>query len=419
MLNNIGRICRNNFVRNGIWLYLLQIFNTIVPLLTLPYVTRIFGAEKYGAFSIAFNIYGYIQVIIEYSFPLSATRKMSLDPQNMLMAQRLFSSVFLARLLLSSISIAFAVLYAIIHRNAPEQSVCLIIMSVCSLGYCMQINWFFQGIQNMKYISLTTMIARSFMVICTFVFIRSQDNIYLYSFFMTILPLIYGSIGFIIANRKYSLHFVKVPLKAVLLELKDGFLVFTTLFSSRILSSFGITLLGIFASQTEVGIYSAIQKIPNILMLAWLPIGQILYPIASKKMTNSFIEGKSFVYRLRNIVISIFAFGVIIISFLSKEITKIAFGQEYAAYHYWAIPLLVWMLLSINNNFLGHQILVGGNFDKAYSKCFQIAVCASVAINFVLIYFFKGNGAAFAPLLSEIVLTFLELREIYKLEKTS
>ena len=234
---------------------------------------------------------------------------------------------------------------------------------------------------------------------------------------MTILPIIYGSIGLFIANRKCSLHFIKIPLQVVINELKDGFLVFTTSLSSKILSSVGITLLGIFATKSEVGIYSAISKIPNILMLAWIPIGQILYPVSSRKMTDSFTNGKKFIYKIKRKIMSLFTLAVIIICLLSKSIIKIAFGSDYVFYYYWTIPLLFWLLLSINNNFLGHQILIGGGFNKAYSKCFQIAVCSAVFINFILIYFFKGDGAACAPLLSELVLTLLELREIHKIER--
>lgn len=415
--DRIKKLCTNRFFANGLWLYFLQFFNTVVPLLTLPYVTRIFGAETYGSFSIAFNIYGYIQAVIEYGFVLSVTRKMALQPDNMSLANNLFSSVFCARLFLAFIGMIVALLYAFINWDNREQSICLIIMSLCSFGYCMQINWFFQGILNMKYISITTMIARSLSVICIFIFVKSSRDIYLYSFFMTILPMIYGLIGFIIANRKYSLHFIKVPFQAVINELKDGFLIFTTSFSSRILTSVGITILGLFATKYEVGVYSAINKIPNILMLAWFPIAQILYPVSSRKMTESFAKGKKFIYKIKRKIMSLFTLAVMIICLFSKSIIKFAFGADYVFYYYWVIPLLFWLLVSINNNFLGHQILIGGGFNKSYSKCFQSAVCYSILINVILIYFFKGNGAACAPLLSELILTFLELKEIHKIEK--
>ena len=388
ILKNIEILYKSRFLHNGIWLYLLQIFNTIVPLLTLPYVTRIFGAEKYGAFSIAFNIYGYIQVLVEYGFILSATRKMALNSRDVSIANILFSSVFFARIFLAFVSMFFALLYSIINIKYPEQCICLLIMSIFSFGYSLQIHWFFQGIEDMKYISLTTIIARTFLVLCIFIFVKTPDDIYLYSLFMTILPFISGAISMAVANKKYSLHIVKVSTRDIINEIKDGFLVFTTSLSSKVFASIGITFLGIFSTPTEVGIYYAIQKIPNILIFIWLPIGQILYPLSSKKMTASFMDGKNFVYKVRRIIMILFLCIAIIISIFSKTIIDFIFGDEYTVYHYWVFPLLIWLLLSINNNFLGHQILLGGGFDKIYSKCFQIGVCISVFLNFILIYFF-------------------------------
>ena len=41
----IFSLLKKKAMKNGVWLYLLQIFNTIVPLLTLPYITRIMTTE--------------------------------------------------------------------------------------------------------------------------------------------------------------------------------------------------------------------------------------------------------------------------------------------------------------------------------------------------------------------------------------
>ena len=67
---------------------------------------------------------------------------------------------------------------------------------------------------------------------------------------------------------------------------------------------------------------------------------------------------------------------------------------------------------------LGIQTLLGSGHDKEYSKCFQIGVACTILLNFVLIYFFKGDGACFAPMLSEGVLMFLLILQVRKLDKT-
>lgn len=173
--------------------------------------------------------------------------------------------------------------------------------------------------------------------------------------------------------------------------------------------------MGFFTSSMEVGIYSAIQKIPNIIMYAWIPIGQVLYPISSKIMQQPFSVGRRSIYRVRNIILPVFIGGSIFVSVFSKTMVEIIFGKEYAKFYYWVIPLLAWLIVSIDNNFSGIQILLGSGHDRQYSKCFQIGVICTILLNLVLIYFWGGNGASVAPVLSEIVLGILLRIEIRKI----
>ncbi|WP_290146306.1 polysaccharide biosynthesis C-terminal domain-containing protein, partial [uncultured Dubosiella sp.] len=146
------------------------------------------------------------------------------------------------------------------------------------------------------------------------------------------------------------------------------------------------------------------------------PISQVLYPISSKKMKESYEIGIDFVKKMQIFFVPIAFFGAILLSFFSKYIIEIAFGEEYVKYFYWAIPLFAWLVVSINNNFWGIQALLGSGHDKEYSKCFQIGVVCTMVSNFVLIYFFKGNGACIAPLLSEIILGVFLYKELRKLK---
>ena len=79
MLTRIKELIQRKSVKNGAWMYALQFFNFVVPLLTLPYITRILGSSLYGVFSIALNIVGYLQIAVEYGFGLSASRNVAIN----------------------------------------------------------------------------------------------------------------------------------------------------------------------------------------------------------------------------------------------------------------------------------------------------------------------------------------------------
>ncbi len=107
----------------------------------------------------------------------------------------------------------------------------------------------------------------------------------------------------------------------------------------------------------------------------------------------------------------------VIVCLFSRQVVSILFGSEYVSKSYWVLPLLLWMNLSIFNAFTGVQSLLASGNDKKYSKCFQIGVAFTVAVNFVLIYLYKGDGAACAPAISEFFLSILLIREIRKCDR--
>ena len=100
---NIQGIIKNKIFKNGIWLMLMQVFNTIVPLVTVPFVTRALTPSGYGQFSSALNIILYCQVIVEYGFQLSGTRRIAIarDPREI---EKTYNLILFSRLFLLLIS---------------------------------------------------------------------------------------------------------------------------------------------------------------------------------------------------------------------------------------------------------------------------------------------------------------------------
>lgn len=403
--------------KNGVWMYLLQFFNAIVPMLTIPYITRILGAAQYGVFSMALNIVTYLQVVVEYGFGMSATRKVALFERENI--DRLFTAVLFSRIFLLILCAVFSGIYVFIRISNIRFCLSLSVLLICLLGYCVQVNWLFQGKQEMKYISLINIFARVISVIGIFCFVKGSEDLLLYCLLYSVSPFLSGFIGMMIAWKKYNLKIVRISVCEIGRELKDGWYVFTTQLSSKVFSAIGITFLGLFATETEVGVFSAIQKIPNIIMLGWTPIAQVLYPISSKRLKEDWGKGTNFVYSIRKIIIIIFLLIATLVSIFSKLGILILFGEEYVSHFYWAIPLLYWIVIAINNNFMGVQILLGSCHDKEYSKCFQIGVICTVITNLILIYLWRGNGASIAPLLSETILGFLLAHEIRKIDSAN
>lgn len=405
---------RRSYIKNGLWLYFLQFFNVITPFLLVPYVVRTIGAHQYGIFSFALNIIGYFQVFVEYGFNLSGAHQVSIAASNNEingLYSRIVSSKFF--LLITSI-ILYIVTVFFTHKTGASRTVAIIMFLVVA-GAAFQQTWLFQGLQRMNVISVIGIATRLATLLGVLLMVKDPDDLVLYSLLYAI-PFFSGGIAStIMASRILGIKYTCAKFNDIKGELKSGWHLFTTAAMTKLFTGIGLTVLALLNTPENVGIYAGIQKLPLLLSSAFLPVSQVLFPYMSKSFYKDSVRALRMLWKIALVVLGILSIVALVLILFSKEITHIVLGAEYSPYHTLLLPLSIWLLVSVVNNFLGIQILVASGRAKEYSHAFNLGVIAIVLLTLIFGYFGGLNGVASATAAGEGVLTLLLVIKIWQI----
>lgn len=415
MKQSISKIINSKVLKNSIWLTVLQVVNTVIPFLTVPYITRVLGTKEYGLFSITLNWILYLQVFVEFGFGLSGSRKVALmSEKDSNILNELYNNIISSRIILLIASFIFLNIIAFISHFSFRMYICIMILFLIIFGTTFQLTWLFQGKQDMKFITIINVISRTISLILIFLFVKSENDIYLYCFLYSVTLVLSSAIGIFIARKKYGLKFNFASFSRIKEEINDGKYLFASSAMSKIFSGFGVTVLGIFATASITGVFSAIYKIPYVLSMFFYPISQALYPFNSSNFKKDFNSGVRSVKKICIPVFTLFLIISIFIIIFRRIIINILFGIEYLDYSIIVIPLVIQFVFGMINNFLGIQILVASGNNKKYSQAFAIGCISIVILNILFGKLFGIYGVSCAAMIGEIVLT---LGLIYNFKK--
>lgn len=399
-------------INNLISLIVLQGLNYLLPLITIPYLTRVLGPTNYGVIIFATSTILYFQILTDYGFNLSATRNISVNKENKHKISEIFSSVMIIKLMLlflSFIIILFIIRFIPLFSENYKVYLALFLLLVGNVLFPI---WLFQGMEEMKYITYINIILKGVSTVCIFIFIKNSNEYFRLALINGLASLFVGVISFAFAIKKFKIKAI-LPNKATIKqELRDGWYIFTTSFLSNVLANSGPFILGIFTNQTIVGYYGALDKITKAFVGMFAPITQAIFPHINKKFSISYEAGVNEVKRFGKIVIS---FSIVIAALMilfNKPIVKILCGEEYLLYANIVAYMSIWIVLSILNNFIGTQLLIGAGYGRYYSRSFVIAAISTIAIYIGLVKIISLYAIVAGTILGELILTIVMIYNI-------
>jgi PST family polysaccharide transporter len=390
---------------NIISLFLLQGANYILPLITIPYLVRVFGPELFGLLSFSSSTIGYFVLITDYGFNLSATRQVSIYRDDKSKINQIVSSVMIIKVFLMLFSLALLCILVSYVDFFKKDSALYFVTFGTVVGQVFFPVWFFQGMEKMKHVTILNIISKVIFTVLIFFFVKDKSD-YLWVPILTSLGFFVSAIwSFYLLKKVFKIQFSLQKFNDLKAQLFDGFHIFFSSISISLYTNSITFILGIFTNNTIVGYYSGAEKIIQAIKGLYSPVSQAIYPYIGKRISENKLSGLQTIKKVTKLVggsmlvISIFVF------FFSENLVSILLGSGFQE----SVKIL--MILSFLpffvslSNMLGIQTILNLGYKKAFSFIVMISAVIGICLNLILVPTYKAEGSAWSVLIVEILVT--------------
>lgn len=357
-----------NFLSLGI----IQVISYIMPLISLPYLSRVLGVENFGRVFFAYAFLQYFIILTDFGFGLSAVKEIAQVSDNKEECNRIFNSVMGAKFIL--ICISFLILAVIVYFVPKFRQDYLIYLFtfLMVIGNALFPVWFFQGIQHMKYITFINITSKIIFLILLFAFIK-EPNQYIYVPLLNSMGFIVSAIlGIFIAVKRFKVRLYIPTLRDTVFQLKNSAEFFLSRVSASVITNTNSFALGVITSPIMVGFYTAAEKIYMAYDSLFAQVNNVMYPYVAKTKNISTWKKVLILSMFFNVILCI------IVMLYGKIIVTTFYGAEMEpAYKILQIFAMI-ILIKIPSTMMGYPLLAA----LGYTKIANFSVVAASVVHF-------------------------------------
>ncbi|MGX7419007.1 flippase [Carnobacterium gallinarum] len=399
------KLKNSKIIHNFLSLASVQVLNYLLPLITLPYLMRVVGVSNFGLISFAQAIMQYFILFTDYGFNLIATRDISKARKDEKRVSAIFCSVMAAKLILLVISFAILVVLIIVVPKFKQDALLYLFTFGMVVGNVLFPTWFFQGIEEMKVISLLNVFSKIIFTVGIFIIVKKPSDFLNVAILNSLGFMLIGVLSIIIVFSKYNVKLTIPKRHEVINQMKEGWDIFLSNMFSSLYTTSNTVILGFLASNEIVGYFSAADKIIKACSSVISPIIQAVYPHISIIIERSKEEALLFIRKIGFWITIVIGAGCLILLFGSPVILPIFAGNNYD-HSIVLIQIMSFLPLIIGwANILGILTLINFGYQKELSRIYIYSSLFSIITTIILVPLYKEVGTAINVTLIEAIVT--------------
>lgn len=390
--------------------YILNLINTgtqmLFPLITFPYVCRVIEADGIGQINFFQSIISYISLFTCLGIPMYAIREIARDRSDVVQMNRTAMEILLLHSMLTLVGYAIV---AILCLTVPQIQVNIplfLILSLTIFFTAIGCEWFYQGIEDFKYITIRGLIIKTVSVVLLFFFVKSKTDLLYYGCY-TVFGVLGGNIFNFFRLRKYihreNIIFSELHIKR---HVKPVLKVFSFSVVTSIYLQLNTVLLGFLMNALAVGYFAAATKVMQMLLTMSACLGAVMMPRASHLIAeNKEDEFNRLIQKSYDFTLAIALPMTIGLIFCAPSLITALCGVKFEHSILPSQIIAPIILMVAISNVFGIQVLFPKGKINIVTLCCGIGAVADLILNLCLIPFFSYIGTSIAYLGAEVATT--------------
>lgn len=386
--------------------YLLNLANTVsgllFPLITFPYASRVLLAEGIGTFHFFDTTIGYILLISSLGIPLYAIREVAKVRDNPVQRSRTTVEILILHALLTVAAYGGVFAAACTIGRIRADIPLFLIVSASLFFTAIGAQWFYQGIEDFKYITLRSIGMKIAATAALFIFVKSRSDLLWYAAVNTGASVGNNLFNFIRLRKYISFRELNLGQLRPFRHLKESLKIFPLNLIMSIYTVLDVQMLGYLNTEAAIGYYTAATKLTKMSLGIVTALGTVLLPrfshLVRLQRTQEFRElGEKAVSFTAALTLPMTA-GLVL---LAGPVIRLFSGEGYLP-SILTLQIVAPITIFIGfSNLLGTQILYPLGKQRIIIFSTAAGALVNVTLNFLLIPRFAQYGAAAATLLAE------------------
>jgi len=406
-------ILRKNFS----YLFLLQNINYIIPLLLLPYLTRVLGADNFGKIAFAQAFVAYFSMLTDFGFGTSAMQEIVKVRKDKQALSKVYWTTTFAK---SIFAVSSLILFLLLLLGIPKLGQMYLLLLIAFVAVPSSVlfpAWLFQGLEKMSWLTWLRGIPKIGVLIFTILLVKEKSDFTLALLIQVAGTFLSSILAVLLIFKQKAIKFYLPNWEDIKTAIIESWHFFASGFATNIYTTTNTVLLGFFSSDAVVGIFSASEKIIRSIIALFYSMSQVTFPRINAYYHESKEQALIFAGKVLKVTaISTFLTGIFLLA-AAPLIVKILFGVPQYNETIVIMRLSSFLPFFANcNAVLAINLLFTFGLKRYLTRILGAAGIFSILLVVPAILFFQARGVAVVATLTEVLISVLLL---YVLKKHS